>query len=179
MGQVQAFRSVPAVEFVQRRLDHLKESSSLAYEFTERSSPCFHRPARIDNRTKREHCYLVITGISPMADIAYYVALPFSADDEGSIVAGTAEEFQSASTAIRRAETLSRIEGVIGALAFTRSGGPDDGRFQGCNAAEGLRQRSCGPRHALTFLRGRAMVRARPSPGVRIGGLPVPSVRPR
>jgi hypothetical protein len=65
-----------------------------------------------------------------MADIAYYVALPFSADDEGSIVAGTAEEFQSASTAIRRAETLSRIEGVIGALAFTRSGDPMTGDFK-------------------------------------------------
>ena len=65
-----------------------------------------------------------------MPDISYYVALPFSADDEGSIVAGAAEEFQSASSAIRRAETLSRADGVIGALAFTRSGDPMTGDFK-------------------------------------------------
>lgn len=65
-----------------------------------------------------------------MADISYYVALPFSADDEGSVVAGTAEEFQSASSAIRRAESLSRTAGVIGALAFTRSGDPMTGDFK-------------------------------------------------
>lgn len=65
-----------------------------------------------------------------MADISYYVAIPFSEDDEGSVVTGTAEEFQSASTAIRRAETLSRTAGVIGAVAFTRSGDPMTGDFK-------------------------------------------------
>ncbi|MGL4260371.1 MAG: hypothetical protein ACRCTX_02040 [Afipia sp.] len=65
-----------------------------------------------------------------MADISYYVALPFSEDDEGSVVTGTAEEFQSASTAIRRAETLSRTSGIIGAVAFTRSGDPMTGDFK-------------------------------------------------
>lgn len=64
-----------------------------------------------------------------MADISYYVALPFAEDDDGSLVAGTAEEFQSASTAIRRAETLSRATGAIGAVAFTRSGDPMIGEF--------------------------------------------------
>ena len=49
-----------------------------------------------------------------MADIAYYVALPFSMDDDGSMVTGTAEEFQSASSAIRRAEALSRTPGMTG-----------------------------------------------------------------
>lgn len=65
-----------------------------------------------------------------MADISYYVALPFAEDDDGSIIAGTAEEFQSASTAIRRAETLSRTSGAIGAVAFTRSGDPMTGDFK-------------------------------------------------
>lgn len=65
-----------------------------------------------------------------MADISYYVALPFSEDDEGSVAPGTAEEFQSPSTAIRRAETLSRTAGVIGAVAFTRSGDPMTGDFK-------------------------------------------------
>lgn len=65
-----------------------------------------------------------------MADISYYVALPFSEDDEGSVVTGTAEEFQSASSAIRRAETLSRTSGIIGAVAFTRAGDPMTGDFK-------------------------------------------------
>jgi hypothetical protein len=65
-----------------------------------------------------------------MTDISYYVALPFSRDDEGAVMAGAAEEFQSASSAIRRAETLSRTKGVIGALAFTRSGDPMTGDFK-------------------------------------------------
>ena len=65
-----------------------------------------------------------------MADISYYVALPFAQDDDGSVIAGTAEEFQSASTAIRRAETLSRSSGAIGAVAFTRSGDPMTGDFK-------------------------------------------------
>ena len=65
-----------------------------------------------------------------MADISYYVALPFAQDDDGSVIAGTAEEFQSASTAIRRAETLSRASGAIGAVAFTRSGDPMTGDFK-------------------------------------------------
>lgn len=65
-----------------------------------------------------------------MADISYYVALPFAQDDDGSVIAGTAEEFQSASTAIRRAETLSRSSGAIGAVAFTRSGDPMTGDFE-------------------------------------------------
>ena len=65
-----------------------------------------------------------------MADISYYVALPFAQDDDGSVIAGPAEEFQSASTAIRRAETLSRSSGAIGAVAFTRSGDPMTGDFK-------------------------------------------------
>lgn len=65
-----------------------------------------------------------------MADISYYVALPFSEDDEGSVVTGTAEEFQSPSPAIRRAETLSRSAGIVGAVAFTRSGDPMTGDFK-------------------------------------------------
>ncbi len=64
-----------------------------------------------------------------MPDVTYYVALPFSEDDTGSAVPGTAEEFQSPSTALRRAETLSRMPGMIGAVAFSRSGDPMVGEF--------------------------------------------------
>ena len=64
-----------------------------------------------------------------MADITYYVALPFQQDDSGSPVAGAAEECQSSSAAVRRAEVLSRAAGCIGAVAFSRTGDPLVGEF--------------------------------------------------
>jgi hypothetical protein len=64
-----------------------------------------------------------------MADITYYVALPFVQDDRGELVAGNAEECQSAATALRRAETMSRMPGSIGAVAFSRTGDPMIGEF--------------------------------------------------
>jgi hypothetical protein len=64
-----------------------------------------------------------------MADLTYYVALPFLQDDAGSLIPGAAEECQSPTTALRRAETLSRAPGHIGAVAFSRSGDPMAGEF--------------------------------------------------
>jgi ABC-type uncharacterized transport system substrate-binding protein len=64
-----------------------------------------------------------------MADITYYVAMPFFKDDNGSPVAGNPEECQSPITALRRAEILSRGAGHVGAVAFSRSGDPTIGEF--------------------------------------------------
>ena len=64
-----------------------------------------------------------------MADVTYYVAMPFLQDDSGSPMAGAAEECQSPTTALRRAETMSRMAGSIGAVAFSRSGDPMIGEF--------------------------------------------------
>jgi hypothetical protein len=64
-----------------------------------------------------------------MADIIYYVALPFLQDDTGSPVAGAAEECQSPSGAVRRAELLSKAPGSVGAVAFSRTGDPMIGEF--------------------------------------------------
>ncbi len=64
-----------------------------------------------------------------MADVTYYVAMPFLQDDAGSPVAGAAEECQSASAALRRAEILSKTAGNIGAIAFSRTGDPSIGEF--------------------------------------------------
>ena len=64
-----------------------------------------------------------------MADVTYYVAMPFLHDDTGALIAGTAEECQSPGTALRRAEMLSRAAGNIGAVAFSRSGDPMAGEF--------------------------------------------------
>jgi hypothetical protein len=64
-----------------------------------------------------------------MGDLTYYVAMPFLQDDNGSPVAGPAEECQSSSSALRRAELLSRAAGNIGAIAFSRTGDPMVGEF--------------------------------------------------
>ena len=64
-----------------------------------------------------------------MADVTYYVALPFLQDEAGSPVAGAAEECQTSSGAVRRAEILSRSPGSIGAVAFSRTGDPMAGEF--------------------------------------------------
>jgi hypothetical protein len=64
-----------------------------------------------------------------MADVTYYVAMPFLQDEAGSPVGGAAEECQSSSAALRRAEVLSRTPGSIGAVAFRRSGDPMIGEF--------------------------------------------------
>jgi hypothetical protein len=64
-----------------------------------------------------------------MADLTYYVALPFLQDDAGGLIPGAAEECQSPTTALRRAEILSRAPGHIGAVAFSRNGDPMAGEF--------------------------------------------------
>ena len=63
------------------------------------------------------------------ANVTYYVALPFMRDESGETIAGNAEECQSATTALRRAEMMSRIPGSIGAIAFSRTGDPMIGEF--------------------------------------------------
>ena len=64
-----------------------------------------------------------------MADVTYYVAMPFLQDEAGAPLAGAAEECQSSSAALRRAGVLSRVPGSIGAIAFSRSGDPMIGEF--------------------------------------------------
>jgi hypothetical protein len=64
-----------------------------------------------------------------MADVTYYVALPFFADDAGVPIARAAEECNSAAAALRRAEMMSRSAGSIGAVAFSRTGDPMIGEF--------------------------------------------------
>jgi hypothetical protein len=64
-----------------------------------------------------------------MADVTYYVALPFLHDDAGAPVAGAAEECHSSIAALRRAEIMSRSPGSIGAVAFSRTGDPMIGEF--------------------------------------------------
>lgn len=63
-----------------------------------------------------------------MAEVTYYVALPFVFSDDG-VAAGEATECFSANAAVVRAEALSRKPGHAGAVAFSRSGDPATGDF--------------------------------------------------
>jgi hypothetical protein len=63
-----------------------------------------------------------------MADVTYFVALPFITGEEG-LVAGEATECLNPNAAVMRAEALSRKPGHVGAIAFSRTGDPATGNF--------------------------------------------------
>ena len=63
-----------------------------------------------------------------MAEVTYFVALPFVAADDG-IGAGEPTECFNPNAAVMRAEGLSRKEGHVGAVAFSRTGDPATGDF--------------------------------------------------
>jgi hypothetical protein len=63
-----------------------------------------------------------------MAEVTYFVALPFAAADDG-IAAGEPTECFNPNAAVMRAEALSRKEGYVGAVAFSRTGDPATGDF--------------------------------------------------
>jgi hypothetical protein len=63
-----------------------------------------------------------------MSEITYYVALPFVAADDAVAAVGPTECINPVAGAMR-AETLSRKEGHVGALAFSRTGDPATGDF--------------------------------------------------
>jgi hypothetical protein len=60
--------------------------------------------------------------------MAYYVALPFVAADD-CIAAGEPTECFNPIAVVMRAEALSRKEGHVGAVAFSRTGDPATGGF--------------------------------------------------
>jgi hypothetical protein len=63
-----------------------------------------------------------------MAEVTYYVALPFVAGDDG-VAAGEPTECFNPNAAAILAEALSRKEGHLGAVAFSRTGDPSTGDF--------------------------------------------------
>ena len=63
-----------------------------------------------------------------MAEVTYFVALPFVAADDG-IAAGEPTECLNSIAVVMRAEALSRKPGHIGAVAFSRTGDPATGDF--------------------------------------------------
>jgi len=63
-----------------------------------------------------------------MPEVTYYVALPFIASDDG-VAAGEPTECFNPTAVVMRAEALSRKEGHVGAVAFSRTGDPATGEF--------------------------------------------------
>ena len=63
-----------------------------------------------------------------MAEVTYYVALPFVAANDG-VAAGEPTECFNPTAAVMTAEALSRREGHVGAVAFSRTGDPATGDF--------------------------------------------------
>jgi hypothetical protein len=63
-----------------------------------------------------------------MADVTYYVVLPFVRDEDGELVAEEGVEAPSAFSAQRRAQAM--LANKAGAIAFSRTGAPSIGEFQ-------------------------------------------------
>jgi hypothetical protein len=63
-----------------------------------------------------------------MAEVTSYVALPFVAGDDG-VAAGEPAECFNPAAVVLRAEALSRKEGHVGAVAFSRTGDLATGDF--------------------------------------------------
>jgi hypothetical protein len=63
-----------------------------------------------------------------MAEVTYYVAMPFIAGDDG-VAAGEPTECFNPIAAGMRAEALSRKESHVGAVAFSHTGDPATGDF--------------------------------------------------
>jgi hypothetical protein len=63
-----------------------------------------------------------------MAEVTYFVALPFIAADD-DIAAGEPTECFSPTAVVMRTEALSRKPGPMGAVAFSRTGDPATGDF--------------------------------------------------
>jgi hypothetical protein len=70
-----------------------------------------------------------------MTEVTYYVALPFVATDDG-IAAGELTECFNPTSVVMRAEALSRKEGHIGAVAFSRTGDPATGDYSDAKVIE-------------------------------------------
>jgi hypothetical protein len=63
-----------------------------------------------------------------MAEVTYHVALPFVAGEDG-VAAGEPTECSNPVAVVMRADALSRKEGYVGAVAFSRTGDPATGDF--------------------------------------------------
>ena len=64
-----------------------------------------------------------------MANMTYYVAMPFKHDETGDLVVGEPREACDAGQAIRYADVFASSPENCGAVAFARTGDPSLGDF--------------------------------------------------
>lgn len=69
-----------------------------------------------------------------MAAVTYYVALPFVRTEDGDLVAGEAQEKQTATAALNEARRMA--DRGAGAVAFSRLGDPSIGEFDDAKVIE-------------------------------------------
>jgi hypothetical protein len=79
-------------------------------------------------KTRRQSSRVPVDRSGDITAITYYVALPFIVTDDG-IAAGEPTECFKPTAVVMRAEALSRKEGHVGAVAFSRTGDPATGHF--------------------------------------------------
>jgi hypothetical protein len=91
-----------------------------------------------------------------MPAVTYYVALPFLPSDDG-VAAGEAVECFNPNAAVMKAEALSRKPGIVGAVAFSRSGGSGYRRIRRHNRDPHVRRRAGRPEHLVKGTRGDAL----------------------
>jgi hypothetical protein len=84
-----------------------------------------------------------------MAEVTYYVAMPFLAGDDG-IVAGETTECFNPVAVVMRAEAFSREQGHIGAVAFSRTGETCDRRFRRREGDQEVRRGARRSRRVVT-----------------------------
>ena len=65
-----------------------------------------------------------------MADLTYYVALPFRFSEDGQVVAGDPQECRDSGKAVHVATILAADPVNCGAVAFSRTGDPAIGEFE-------------------------------------------------
>ena len=71
-------------------------------------------------KTRRQSSRVPVDRSGDITAIPYYVALPFIVTDDG-IAAGEPKECFNPTAVVMRAEALSRKEGHVGAVAFSRT----------------------------------------------------------
>lgn len=64
-----------------------------------------------------------------MANVTYFVALPFLRLEDGELSAGEAKEVQSGHAALAKARAMASQQEHVGAVAFSRTGDPEIGEF--------------------------------------------------
>jgi hypothetical protein len=88
-----------------------------------------------------------------MFAVTYFVALPFVATEDG-VAAGEPTECLNPVAVVMHAEALSRREGHVGAVAFSRTSDPDTGDFRDAHSGRKVWRGAGRSKHAVRWVNG-------------------------